>query len=99
MAGDRCRTDRASSIDPVCDGPAADLCLRLCEVLARRCAEFGELPAPHRLVHIFPHHPWLPVLCRDLAAVAAPDLARPDDDSDAGRRRVGVAENSNWVIE
>src|ERR1700722_6872056 len=89
MAGDRYRTDRAPGGDPVWHGPASDLRLRLCEALAWRCVEFGEFAAPHRLVHIFSHHPRLPVLCRDLAAAAAPVLARPTDDSDAGGRWLG----------
>ena len=62
---------RAAGRDPLRDGPPADLRLRLRQALARRGAEFGELAAHRRLVHVLAHHPRLPVLWRDLSAVSA----------------------------
>ena len=89
LAVDRGWIDRASGLDPVCDGPAADLRLRLCEILARRGAELGEFAAHHRLVHLLAHHPRLPVLRCNLAIAAARALARPADCGDVDRRQLG----------
>ena len=55
---------------PVCDGPAADLRLRLCQAVARRGAELGKFAAHRRLVHVLARHARFPVLWRGLAGVA-----------------------------
>ena len=91
LAADRGRPARAAGRDPVCDGPAADLRLRLCQTLARRGAELGEFAAHRRLVHVLAHPARLPVLRRDLAAAAAPRLAGPPDRSPCWSRAPG-----NW---
>ena len=70
MDADRGRPARAAGLAPVCDGPAADLRLRLCEALAWRGAELGEFAAHRRLVHVLAHPARFPVLRRDLAAAA-----------------------------
>src|ERR1700726_1604734 len=68
----------------------ADLQLRLHKALARRGAELGKLAALHRLVHVLPYHPRLPVLRGNLAAAAAAALAGAPDRCDGGRRRLGA---------
>src|SRR5271169_6776351 len=99
MGADCRRPAGAAGLDPVCDGAAADLCLRLCEVLAWRGAELRKFAAHHRLVHLLPSDPRLPVLCRDLAvvlpaavlaAVLAVVLACPPDHRDDGRSQLGT---------
>ena len=87
----RGRRARASGLHPVRHGPAADLRLRLCEILAWRGAELREFAAHHRLVHVLAHHPRLSVLRIDLAAAAARLVAEPPDRRDADRRRLGAA--------
>src|SRR5450759_115639 len=89
MGADRRWTYRVASINPVCEGPAADLRLRLCQALARRGAELGKFAAHHRLVYVLAHHPRFPVLWRDLVHPAAPALARPPDCGNADRRAAG----------
>src|SRR5882724_8999607 len=89
MDAGRSSAARPSGLDPVCDGPASDVPLRLCETMARGGAEFGEFAAHYRLVHVLAHHPWFPALCRDLARAAAPRMARPADRGDADRGQLG----------
>ena len=90
MDADRGLPDRAAGRDPVCDGPAADLRLRLCQSLARRGAELGEFAAHRRLVHVLAHSPRLPVLRRHLAAAAEGVMAGAPDRRHDGRRRLGA---------
>src|SRR3984893_10398571 len=95
MGADRSRPALGSGLDPICDGAAADLRLRLREAMARRGAEFGEFAAHHRLVHLLAPDPWLPVLRGDLAIVFAAAvytavLAGPPDHRDDGRSQLGA---------
>jgi hypothetical protein len=99
MGADRPQPARAAGFDAVCDGAAADLRLRLCEVLARRGAKLGKLTAHHRLVHLLPSDPRLPVLRCNLAVVFAAALACPADHRDDVEISWELVENSNWIIE
>src|SRR5690349_22673530 len=91
MACDRRRPARAAGHDPLRDGPCADMHLRICQTLAWRGAEFGELAAYYRLVHLLPYHSWFHLLWLEPAALSALALARPTCSRDGDRRRLGTA--------
>src|SRR5437016_3279895 len=76
---------------PAGDGTAADLLLRLCQILARRGAELGELAARHRLVHLLPCYPWLHLLWCELADLPTLALGGPARSRHGGRRWLGTA--------
>ena len=83
-----------------CHGPALDLHLRLRQALGERRRQSGEFPAPHRLVHVVPHHPRLPVLSRRSGSSAAAGRSGCASSSRLSSRSAGRSfENTPLIID